>query len=269
MTLAPAVESTQQQGETTLPGCGGDLDRTLVSRAQRLFYNGDYDATITLSHGACDVADSLPLCEVRTSALLFAIKQALAQRGNEGHAKATKHCASCQPLIAQFVADTARGQSGARTTLRANPLDQTTRFLLAKLDLNYVWLQLGVLGRKTGWGEYWEARRSVDEVLAADPAHVRARVARAWIDYIVDTRMPFGTRWLLGGGNKQRGLHALRVAADAEGEFYERAEAGFALWDIQIRERQMPDAVATARRLACDFPNNQELRRFLQKHDTN
>jgi hypothetical protein len=34
---------------------------------------------------------------------------------------------------------------------------------------------------------------------------LRARVARAWIDYIVDTRMPLGTRWLLGGGNKNAG----------------------------------------------------------------
>jgi hypothetical protein len=81
--------------------------------------------------------------------------------------------------------------------------------------------------------------------------------------------MPFGTRWLLGGGNKQRGLRTVRLAADAEGEFYERAEAGFALCDIQIREQQIPDAVATARRLACDFSNNEELRRFPQKHDSN
>jgi hypothetical protein len=115
-----------------------------------LFYNGDYDGTIALSDRACDAVDSLPLCEVRTSALLFAIKRALVPRGHEGHARTAKHCPTCQPLIARFVADTARGQSGARTTLRANPLDQTTRFLLAKLDLNYVWPQLGVIGRKTG-----------------------------------------------------------------------------------------------------------------------
>jgi len=61
-------------------------------------------------------------------------------------------------------------------------------FFLGKLDLNYVWLQLGPLRRKTGWDEYWEARRSLDAVLKANPRHVRARVARAWIDYIVDTR---------------------------------------------------------------------------------
>ena len=122
--------------------------------------------------------------------------------------------------MAAFVADTTRGQTVARATLRAKPDDDAALFLLAKLGLNYVWLQLGVLGRKTGWGQYWEARRSVDEVLAADPSHLRARVARAWIDYIVDTRMPFGTRWLLGGGNKRRGLLMMRQAASADGDFY-------------------------------------------------
>src|ERR671925_2141109 len=160
-----AMADALQPVETTLQGCGGDLDRTLVSRAQRVFYNGDYDQTIALTDSACDAADSLPLCEVRTSALLFAIKQKLVQTGNHDNGKPAEHCTSCTPLIARFVADTARGQARARTTLRANPLDQTTRFLLAKLDLNYVWLQLGVLRRKTGWGEYWEARRSIDEVL--------------------------------------------------------------------------------------------------------
>lgn len=269
LTLAPAADGPQLE-HAMLPGCGGgEPDRTLIGQAQRSFYNGDYDGAIAVSGNACDLADRLALCEVRTSALLFAIRRAVAASDSDGRGAAAKRCTSCPPLTAQFVADTARGQAGARAALRANPLDHTTRFLLAKLDLNYVWLQLGVLGRKTGWGEYREARRSVDEVLAADPAHLRARVARAWIDYIVDTRMPFGTRWLLGGGNKQRGLRALRLAAEAGGEFYERAETGFALWDIQVREQQMTEAVATARRLACDFPDNQELRRFLRQHGAN
>jgi hypothetical protein len=265
LTLAPTGGT--QPVIPTLQACAADVDRTLISKAQRLFYNGDYDGAIALSDGACDTPQSLPLCEMRSSALLFAVKQALPPRRNGQEGRLAKNCTICQPLIAQFIAETSRGQSHARTTLRANPLDQGTRFLLAKLDLNYVWLQLGLLGRKTGWSEYWEARRSVDAVLAADPAHVRARVARAWIDYIVDTRMPFGTGWLLGGGNKQRALRTLQLTADAGGEFYDRAETGFALWDIQIREQQMLDAVATARRLACEFPDNQELRRFLQQHD--
>ncbi len=52
----------------------------------------------------------------------------------------------------------------------------------------------GRSAEKTGWDEYWEARRSLDFVVRRQPQHVRALVARAWIDYIVDTRMPWGTR---------------------------------------------------------------------------
>jgi hypothetical protein len=42
----------------------------------------------------------------------------------------------------------------------------------------------------------------------------------------------------------------------------------FALWDMQVREREVPEAVATARMLARDFPENRELRRFLTIHAT-
>src|SRR4029077_20535197 len=102
---------------------------------------------------------------------------------------------------------------------------------LGKLDLNYVWLQLGPLGRKKGWDEYWEARRSLDAVLKRNPGHVRARVARAWIDYIVDTRMPRGTRWVLGGGDRKRALSTMQESADAEAAYFVHVEALFALWD--------------------------------------
>jgi hypothetical protein len=78
--------------------------------------------------------------------------------------------------------------------------------------------------------------------------------------------MPRGTRWLLGGGNKKKGLRIVREAASAEGEFFERAEAGFALWDMQVRESELVEAVATAEQLARDFPDNRELTRFLNAH---
>jgi len=70
----------------------------------------------------------------------------------------------------------------ARERLQSSPGDETAQFFLGKMNLNYVWLQLGPLGRKTGWDEYWEARRSLDPVLKRNPAHVRARVACASID---------------------------------------------------------------------------------------
>ena len=108
----------------------------------------------------------------------------------------------------------------------------------------------------------------MDRVLDAHPEHVRARVARGWIDYIVDTKMPRGTRWLLGGGNRTRGLLAVREAAEAEADFFTRAEARFALWDMQVRERDLRQALVTARSLSRDFPENEELNTFISAHDS-
>jgi hypothetical protein len=126
--------------------------------------------------------------------------------------------------------------------------------------------QLGPLHRKTGWDEYWEARRSLDAVLRQNPRHVRARVARAWIDYIVDTKMPWGSRWLLGGGNRKQALSDIREAAQMESDFFSHVEAEFALWDMEIRERHVAFATDVARRLAHDFPENPELAAFLEAH---
>jgi hypothetical protein len=102
--------------------------------------------------------------------------------------------------------------------------------------------------------------------LTRNPGNVRAKVARAWIDYIVDTKMPRLTKWVLGGGDKKKGLQAVREAADASSDRFIRAEAVFALWDLQVRERQLAGAVETARRLAIDFPENVEVRKFLDAH---
>jgi hypothetical protein len=89
-------------------------------------------------------------------------------------------------------------------------------------------------------------------------------VARAWIEYIVATKMPRGTRWVLGGGNKKRALRAVQEAAKTEADFFAHAEAAFALWDLQVRERDMRAAITTAEALARDFPDNRELARFLE-----
>jgi hypothetical protein len=233
--------------------------------AQRAFYNARYEAAANVTLGACSAApDGLAACELRTAALLFQIKRALGTPSDKE--KAWKQCVACPALMAEFHAALARGQALARARLQTHPDDVATLFLLGKLDLNYVWLQLGTVGRKTGWSEYWEARRALDKVLKSNPEHVRARVARGWIDYIVDTKMPRGTRWLLGGGSRKRGLLAVRQAADAQADFFTRAEARFALWDMQIRERDLAQAVVTARELSRDFPDNQELNTFIEAH---
>jgi hypothetical protein len=234
-----------------------------LEAAQRMFYNGRYADAATLTADLCTAAvDALAACELRTSALLFQLRRALGDSPDKD--KAFNRCAACPALLSTFMAETRRVQAIARARLEVDSRDEQTLFFLGKLDLNYVWLQLGTLGRKTGWDEYWEARRSLDQVLTQNPHHVRAKVARAWIDYIVATKMPRGIRWLLGGGNKNRGLRAVREAATAEGDVFVRAEAGFALWDMQVRERNIAEAFITAAILAEDFPDNPELRKFLE-----
>jgi hypothetical protein len=239
-----------------------------LQEAQRFFYNGDYDTAATVTLALCAARpDDLTACELRTSALLFQIKKALGEQGDLDKTTAWKVCTACPALMSAFLAETVRGQTLARARLEIHPDDDDTLFFLGKLDLNYVWLQLGTLGRKTGWDEYWEARRSLDRALQMNPENVRARVARAWVDYIVGTKIPRGVRWLLGGGSKNRGLVAVRQVVETGGsEFFVQAEAMFALWDMQVREREVQGAVATARMLAREFPENRELRRFLTIH---
>lgn len=74
--------------------------------------------------------------------------------------------AACPALMSAFVVETARGRAFARARLKLRPHDGKTLFFLGKVDLNDVWLQSGTLGRKPGWDEYWEARRSLDQVHA-------------------------------------------------------------------------------------------------------
>lgn len=244
-------------------------DSATLEQAQRFFYNGDYDRSAEVADALCAARpDDLEACELRTASLHFQIKKALGDTGARDKATAWKQCAVCPALMSAFQADTSRGQTFARARLTADPDDADMLFFLGKVDLNYVWLQSGTLGRKTGWNEYREARRSLDRVLQMDPEHVRARVARAWIDYIVGSAVPRGIRWLLGGGNKKRGLLAVREAAEGGGgAFFDHVEAMFGLWDMQVREQEIAGAVATARTLARDFPENRELRKFLSAHD--
>ena len=241
-------------------------DARTLTDAYRLFYNARYQEAAALAESLRAVGpQTLENDEVRTSALLFQLRGLLdGQDARDGDKKeALKRCAECAGVLASFMADLHHGQALARATLKTTPNDEESLFFLGKLDLSYVWLELGLLGHKTGWDEYWEARKSLDAVLKSNPKHVRARVARGWIDYIVNTRMPWGTRWILGGGNKKRGMAAVREASKMEADFFTRAEADFALWDMTMRERDFATATQLAERLARDFPDNQEVARAL------
>ncbi|MFN8060221.1 MAG: hypothetical protein U0Q12_13780 [Vicinamibacterales bacterium] len=257
------------------PAAAGAADTSLpidepgtLADAQRLFYNAHYAEAAALALALQrDDGDALPRLELRSSALLFQIR-ALLEGRRRNKEEALKACATCPGLIAEFLDDIRRGQALARASLRADPTSEHALFYLGKLDLNYVWLQLGPLGKKTGWDEYWEARRSLDAVLKRNPEHVRAKVSRAWIDYIVDTRMPWGTRWLLGGGNRKQALIDVRRAAEMESDFFTHAEAEFALWDMLVRERELAPAKDAAQRLAHAFPDNREVATFLESSET-
>ena len=269
LVLAWQAVNSQTSAASSHPAEDGG-DTLTVESMQRLFYNADYDRAAAGTQRLCETRpDDLDACELRTASLLFQIKKALTATGAPDKTTAWRLCTSCPAVMAAFLAETARAQVFARARLKIHPDDEDMLFFLGKMDLNYVWLQLGTLGRKTGWDEYWEARRSLDHALRMNPRHVRARVARAWVDYIVGTTVPRGVRWLLGGGNKKRGLLAVRdVVRQPSGDFFVQTEATFALWDMQVREHEIPAAVATARTLARDFPENAELRKFLTDYAT-
>jgi hypothetical protein len=248
------------------PALDGDPTE-LLALAQDAFYNARYEeaSAFALEQRSAEPED-LAAYELRTSAILFQLKRLLGD--DKRRVQKVDACATCQPLLQAFADDISAAQAMARSRLRAAPEDLATRFYLGKLNLNHVWLHLGPLGRRTGWKEYREARASLDTVLAAQPEHIRALVARAWIDYIVDTRMPWGTKWLFGGGSRARALAAVRRAVEvADGDFYARVEARFALWEMLVREDDLNGAAGIARGLAVDFPDNAELLRFVTDHD--
>jgi tetratricopeptide (TPR) repeat protein len=271
MRTACAVALTLVVNLTTPVRAHGVQPQATLTDAYRLFYNAHYEeaAALAMTLRATGPQD-LENDEVRTSALLFHLRGLLNGQDARDDDKsekgeALKRCgAPCADVLAAFMADLHHGQALAREQLKAKPDDQEALFFLGKLDLNYVWLELGLLGHKTGWDEYWEARKSLDAVLKQNPNHVRARVARGWIDYIVNTRMPWGTRWILGGGNKKRGIAAVREATAMDAEFYTRAEAEFALWDINVREKNYDAATELAQKLAHTFPENHEVAKYLR-----
>jgi hypothetical protein len=260
LTAGGPVGARPQTGTAPEPSAGPS-----IQTAQHLFYVGAYEdaAATALRLREADPSD-LATYELRTSALHFLIKRHLGDAKDK--AAALKACVPCPDLLATLKEDVTRGQQLARARLKLEPKDAKALFFLGKIDLNHVWLHLGTLGQRTGWNEYWEARHSLDNALEIEPTYIRARVARAWIDYIVDTRVPRGLRWVLGGGNKKGALQTIRNAAVADTDFYSRTEAAFGLWEMLGRESQEAEAVAVAERLAVDFPENRELARFLKAH---
>ena len=234
-----------------------------LATAQHLFFSGKYPDAIALAAPLRSVEGvNLAAYELRSSALHFQIKRLLGSAGNKE--QAFKRCASCQDLLKLFMADVTAGRALAKERLKKSPRDGTTLYLLAKLDLNEVWLNNSTLGRRKGFGLYKDARREIESVLAINPDHLRARVAQAWIDYAVDTRVPFGFKWMFGGGDRHRALKRMREAAAMKGDEFAMAEASFGLWEMLVSERMKDEALVVAQKLAKSFPDNEELQRFIR-----
>jgi tetratricopeptide (TPR) repeat protein len=263
---AQAPDAADPPAETTAAAAATPDAAASMDEAQRLFYVGRYEEAAAMALRLREASpNDLASYELRTSALHFLIKRQLG--ATKDPQDALKRCAPCAGWLADLKADTGQAQVIARAALKGHERDPQTLFYLGKIDLTHVWLHLGTLGQKTGWNEYWEARHSLDDVLKTDPTHVRARVARAWIDYIVDTRVPLGLRWVLGGGSKKRALASMReAAASPTADFFSHAEANFALWEMLVRENRYDEAVTVAAALSRDFPENRELVRFIDAH---
>jgi hypothetical protein len=60
----------------------------------------------------------------------------------------------------------------------------------------------------------------------------------------------------------------VREAAAMEADFFTRADAEFALWDLHVRERDFARATELAQKLAQTFPDNKEVAQYLARRTT-
>jgi tetratricopeptide (TPR) repeat protein len=248
---------------TLVLGSPVPIGAATIDDAFRLFYASRFEeSAVAAAELTAANPDDLVAWEIRTSALHFQLKRLIGEGKDKKGAFAK--CADCPKLLSTFIEEVNRGRAAARARLTKEPMDDEARFLLGKMDLNYLWLQLATLDRKTGWDEYWEAKHLLDAVIQKYPTHVRARVARAWMDYIVGTRVPWGTRWVMGGGSKSRGLKMVREAAQTPADFYTRVEAQFGLWEMLTRDGKRDEALRVAKELLVKFPDNKDLARFVE-----
>ena len=234
-----------------------------LDEAQRLFFTALFAEAAAAAHELTQAdPNNLAAWEVRTSALHFQLRRLLGEPKDRKAAMAK--CDECRALLTTFLDDVNQGRMAARARIANDAMDEEARFFLGKMDLSYLWLQLATLGRRTGWDEYWEAKRLLEAILEKNPMHVRASVARAWMDYIVGSRVPWGTRWVMGGGSKSRALKNVREAVKTPADHYTEVEARFALQEMLTRDGLRDEAVDVAKELLAQFPENKDLKKFVE-----
>lgn len=220
--------------------------------AREAFLQQDYHSAETHALVARNLRPEDPESyEVQTGALLFRLRK---QAGVSGPGLLLGRQAPDPDTLADFFGLQAEGVRRAEKCLRDAPRNVRCEFLLAKLHLNKLWLNLQVLDRKTGLGEYRSARAGLERVLARDPDHARALTALGWIEQIVAERSR-AVRWLLGGGSRDKALaHIRRAISCASCSELDVAEAKFALAELLQREKRQKEAELILRELRRRFP---------------
>lgn len=231
-----------------------------INEARERFYEEKYEEAQRVTLVARSLEPSDPESyELSTTVMLFQLKKITGIDGADEQRKVKKtltSCRVCPELLRQFENDSTEGIRLARHILSKRPDDERAMFLLAKIDLNRLWLFLQILDKMKGWREYQEARKLLVKLLARNPNHVRALTALAWINYIVAERN-FLLRAILGGGSKKTAYKQLHhAAACVQCDFFDRIEAKFSLFDILRQEKRFAEALVVAEELSARFPEN-------------
>ena len=136
-------------------------------------------------------------------------------------------------------------------------------YYLAKIDLNYLWMQFSTLGHRTGWDEYWEAKRP-DRGRAHEATHPPPGTGGPGVDGL--HRGHAGALGhTVGDGRREPGPRAQDPAQcrSRAGDFYAKVEADFALWEMLAREGKRDEALPIAQGLLVKFPENEDLSKFV------
>lgn len=141
--------------------------------------------------------------------------------------------------------------------------DARTRFLLARLHANRLWLNLQILGERRGHKDYLAANNILNGLVRRDPPAARVLVLSGWFNYTI-ANQPFYLRWPLKAagisGDKQMAFALLDRAVAVAQNRRELMEARFSLLSVLLQEKRWQEAHRLASLLLREFPQNQRLR---------
>ncbi len=246
-------------------GTAEGKELTKLEQAKEAFFNERYAEAEELARSAReDDPDDPETYELRTAILVFQVRAEVKGLGKTREDEIDgKNCQACAKLAAEIDSDVEKGLEKCKAVLVREPDSVRARFFFARLTLNRLWfhLETGHRGRRE-WGEFKEAKRLLDSILAkADGrSDIRAITARAWLDYVVGSRAWY-ERIFLGGGSKKNAIESLRRAVKLPGGEYDRAEARISLMQFLAEEKREDEAREIASELTLRFPDSEGFRK--------